>query len=219
MKFSTRIRSIAVSLVLLMAAIAPMQDVMAQTSSGQRALAGFGASLPPGRFVGQVTALTGPISNPTGMTLALGLDTVDIRFGLRYSPRPLSAEAEVEGLAVKDYVALQARRSRNGLVTQRVQFDVQPFGRLQLIAGSVQTVSTDSRHVKLRLADTGNMRWVEVLKQTRYDIDGKPAPGPVPIGHDQTLQVLVLKGDFNWVAADINIKQPLSGSRFAVQPH
>lgn len=192
---------------------------MAQISPGPRALAGFSASLPPGRFVGQVTALTGPVSNPTGMTLALGMDSVDIRFGLRYSPRPLSAEAEVEGLAVKDYVSLQAWRTRNGLVTQRVQFDVQPFGRLKSITGIVQTVSPDGRHIKLRLADTGTIRWIEVIKQTRYDIDGRPALGPVPVGHDQTLQILVLKGDLDWIAADINIKQPLSGSRFAVQPH
>jgi hypothetical protein len=180
--------------------------VSAQTTKLQRGQVGLVTQVQRGRFVGEVIALFGPAANPTGLTVQLGLSTADVHFGTQYTPHPLSAEAEVEGIAVHDFVSMVVRKGQGEWVAQRVDFDVQPFGRLRLVTAAIVNLGPEARHLRIRLADTGQVRWVTLSRQTMYESDGKPLTVLPLLLRDQAVQILVIRGDLGWVAATINLK-------------
>jgi hypothetical protein len=189
---------------LLTLGATPISGASAQTTG--RSLAGFVGIIGQSRYIGQVIALDGRLDNPTGVMLQLGTDSTDIKLGPRYTAQPQSAEAEVEGLAVGDYALVTAHLVRGDLVAQRVQFDVEPFGRMKLITGSVTWVSPNGKHLRLRVADTGNTRVLQLVRSTQYEIDGKVQIAPLLLAKEQTVQVLILHDNFQLYAVDVNLK-------------
>jgi hypothetical protein len=178
-----------------------------------RAAASFVGIVGHGRYIGQVESIDGPAANPTGIVLALGTDTEDIRLGPKYTAQPQSAEAEVEGIAVGDYAMVTAKAGKANMVAQRVQFDVHPFGRLKALSGTITWTSPNDRRFRLRATDTGVIRTLDVVHATRFEMDGKPLAAPISIGKDQTVQVLMVKGPIDSFAAEINIRTLTSTPR------
>src|SRR5690348_10644658 len=84
----------------LLAAVAP-PGAQAQHALGPQ---GVPQTLAGPRLMGQVSALSGPVSNPDGFTLDTGNRSVDVRIAPKATFTARSAEAEVEGLQVGDYV-------------------------------------------------------------------------------------------------------------------
>jgi hypothetical protein len=200
----TRLTVVFVALCCLF--LTALTPVSAQVARLQVSQMGLLAQVQRGRFVGEVTALTGPTANPTGLTLQLGIASADVRFGTQYTPHPLSAEAEIEGISVHDYASVVVRRVKSDWVAQRVDFDVEPFGHLKLVSATVVSMTADAKHLRVRLTDTGQNRAVALVKQTLYEADGKPLTGLPQLVRDQPIQVLVVRGDFGWVAATLNLK-------------
>jgi hypothetical protein len=186
--------------------VTPIAAVPGQIASAQRIPADFAGVLGDNRYIGEIVALVGPTNNPTGVMLQFGTDTTDITLGPKYTAQPQSAEAEVEGLAVDDYAVITVHPNYRGdLIAQRVQFDVEPFGRLRLMTGLVTWVSPNDKRMRLRLPDTGAIRTITLIRSTKYEVDGKQV-APLILGRDQTVQVLVLHLNFSLLAVDVNLK-------------
>jgi hypothetical protein len=191
---------------LLTLGVTPIAGVSGQTASAQRIPADFAGVLGDNRYIGEIVALDGRANNPTGVVLQFGTDTTDIALGPTYTAQPQSAEAEVEGLAVDDYAVITVHSNYRGdLIAQRVQFDVEPFGRLRLMTGVVTWMSPNDKRVRLRLPDTGAVRTLTLIHSTKYEVDGKQV-SPLILGRDQTVQVLVLRLNFSLIAVDVNLK-------------
>lgn len=185
---------------------APPPGTSAQVTQANRGFVGLIPLYPGYRLVGQVGSLIGPPGNPTGMFVQLGNDTVVVSFGPRSTPQPMSAEAEIEGLVTKDYISAYVRWTRGAWTAPRVQFDVQPFGRLRTLTGTIAWVAVGGRRFRLRLPATGAVRVLTTVRQSRYELDGKPVSAPLPLSRGQAVQVLTVKGEVSLVAADINVR-------------
>ena len=157
------------------------------------------------RFAGQIAELIGPKNNPTGLSVQTGLQSTDVRIGPNTVYEAKTAEAEVEGLTENDYTVVTAKRSPRGWTAVRVQYDVQPFGPLRIVAGTINKVEQDERRFSLRL-DPTHLRWITLNKLTRLRVDGRLVDTPGQIERGATVQVLALRTELNWVALDVNVK-------------
>jgi hypothetical protein len=148
------------------------------------------------------------------VTLQLGTDVADIRFAPRYNLQPLSAEAEVEGLATGDFASVRAQWVKGALVAQRVQFDIDPVLPLRMVTGVITWASPNGKRLRVRLADTGKVRPVEIARDAHYDMDNRPQSGQLTVLKDESVQLLVVKIPFDWLATELNVKTTQTSSRF-----
>lgn len=163
------------------------------------------------RLIGQIANLTGSPTSPDSFSLQLGTASVDLRVAPnRVVLRPLSGEAEVEGLTNGDYATVNVRRVKRVWVVVRITFDVQPFAPLRQISGMVQRVSPDGMHVLLRL-DQAKTLQLRITRQTRVHVDGRIADSQL-LTKGSSVQALLLRTNGIWVAIDLDVhsQYPLS---------
>ena len=155
-------------------------------------------------FSGQVTALSGPVANPTGLTLQDRIRSVDIRIAPETMFRARSAEAEVEGLVVGDYAVIGARKGKGSWIANRISFDVRPMVAGTLVTGTIVKLSSNGKQLQLRL-DTGQMQPVTIGPRTKYRIDGQPTDTPPELAKGDVVQVLMRSAPRGWTAMEINL--------------
>jgi hypothetical protein len=156
-------------------------------------------------FNGQVTALSGPIANPTAFTLQDRIRSVDLRIVPETMFKARSAEAEVEGFVVSDYAVVSARRVRGAWTAYRIAFDVRPMIAGTLVSGTIVKVGRTGRQLQLRL-DTGQMQSVTISPRTRFRINGQPTDSPPDLSKGDLVQILMKPTDRGWVATEINLE-------------
>lgn len=168
-----------------------------------------GPVLDRGTFMGEVTAVMGPAANPTGITVTLGADSIDLHFVVgKTIIASRGLEADVEGLVRGDYAWARAKKYAAGWYATTVKFDVAPIPPLRLLSGVVDRVGADGKRFFLK-SDTGKQMFVvRIVKQTRFLVDRTPlAPDAQPaIGKGLSVTVLARKIGTMWTAFAINMR-------------
>jgi hypothetical protein len=159
-----------------------------------------------GTFPGQITALIGPASNPSGLILQLGTDSIDIRLSAKTMISGKSAEADVEGLVRGDYAVVRAKRVNRVWFATRITFDVQPIAPLRLVSGMILHVNADGRHFTLRPDVGKGTYFMRVIRQTRFTMDMRPGDAPTMLIKGAVVQILCRKIDGLWTAYTINLR-------------
>ena len=188
------------------------------------ALASIGASLParaqsigsvyPDRInpFGQITALHGPATSPTGFTIELGTYSFDETIAPKATITAKSAEAEVEGLAVGDYAIVHNRRVKGQWLALHIVYDVQPIAPLHALTGTALRLSPSGKLLFIK-PDTGRGTIVlHILARTRFLQDGKPLPlsqQPPLVTRGQQVDVVGRRVNGAWLAYDVDLKSVL----------
>ena len=162
------------------------------------------------RFAGQVLQIRGPAGNPTGFLLQTEDRALDFLISPKATFKALMPEAEVEGLQRSDYANVFARSVSGVWMAQRIVFDIVPIGTMAFqVTGMILKVSRDGKHFQLRLDSgpyNGLSRWVAVLRQTRWSVDGQPISAPQALAQGLEIQALVRRQKTGWVALAVNLK-------------
>lgn len=167
------------------------------------------------RLIGQVTNLIGSPTRPDGFSLQLGTSSVDLHVAPnRVTLRPLSGEAEVEGLANGDYALVNVRRVKRAWMVVRITFDVQPFAPLRQISGTLLRISPDGMRAVLRLDPTHTLLF-RVTRQTRLRLDGRFTDPLTGLTKGSAVQGLLLRVNGVWAAIDLDARSqgPLFSAR------
>ena len=175
---------------------APRGSVEAQTAP----------ALGPGdRLIGRIANLTGSPTSPDSFSLQLGNSSVDLRVAPNHVVlRPLSGEAEVEGLTNGDFAAVALRRIKHSWVVGRITFDVQPFAPLRQTNGTVVRLSPDGLRLLLRL-DSVRVLQIRLTHLTRVRVDGRFTDPQSALIRGGTVQALLLRMSGYWLAIDLDL--------------
>lgn len=201
-----RIAALAAFFLLGLSTVVPAHQAMAKEF--------LGPVRTVDEFNGQITAVGGPTDAPTSLTL-LNKASQPVTFKVRLDTtlKPLSAEAEVEGLVPGDYADVFAFRVSRTWVAARVLFDVQPviMTRQVIVTGLITRVRADGRRLWMKLA-TGEIRPVAIPAKTIWLVDGLPAGGPVALARGNLVQVKMRRtaNSNGWFALSINLKSTVS---------
>jgi hypothetical protein len=170
-------------------------------------------TLPRANFMGMITnvaTLNGdPTGDPVSFTLELGIQLEVIHLVGRTVITGRSAEAVVEGLAVRDYAVVRATRFKGVWYATRIIFDVQPVAPLHLFSGALVRLSPDGKRLVVKPDVGKGVVVLRLLPRTRYHVDGLPvavAPALVPA---ESLQVLSQRINGTWIAWDVYTKSTL----------
>jgi hypothetical protein len=167
----------------------------------------------PGKLVGQVVALTGGADTPTGFTLQIGIQTMDVTVqSARTTFIARSAEADAEGLVKGDYAVVAGRRSPHGWIAKRVDYDIDPFAPLKQFGGTLTRVSPDGRHVWMR-QDIGATRIFIVNRQTRFRVDARVVDLPPLLTKGESIQLVAYRTDTGWIALFVDLRSTQFGLR------
>jgi len=147
-----------------------------------------------------------------GKALTLTLQTKARALVVRVGPQakllPRSAEAEVEGLVSNDFAIVFARRVARTWVAYRVEYDVQPIAVVPptiMVTGVVIRVNPNGRSFTMML-DSGDLRFVTMNKQTKFQLDGQLVDGSGLVTKDEAVQVAMRRTNHGWLALDVNVK-------------
>src|SRR5579872_7188417 len=142
----------------------------------------IGGPLIQQRICGVVQSLQGGMTNPSGVTVQLGLVTTQIKILPQTTVIVAkSAEAEVEGLLPGDYVLVNAVRRYHLITARRLTYDVQPFFPLKAYSGTVLRQTPDQKRFLVRLVTNHTMWFRTSPRLTRYEVDGKLQDFVVPL--------------------------------------
>lgn len=166
------------------------------------------------RFAGQVTAVTGPTTNPDGFTLQLRDHAVVIKILPRTNIIARSAEAQVEGFGPYVFAVVTAAKVGADWTANRVEYDVVPFGPIRdfAVTGKTTWVDKKGHAFRLRLM-SGDIRTVRITKQTRFEFDGQPAEdAPPTLAVGEALDVSIHRNlQDQWIAVLIDIRSAPPG--------
>ncbi len=162
------------------------------------------------KFVGQiVTVQSGKDGAPSLFTLRIARRLVDFRLTAQARLVAKSAEAAVEGFVADDYAVVMARHVNRQWLAYRVDFDVQPFLGVApvtiTVAGTVVTESATGKAFTMTL-NTGDMRLVQIVKQTKFRIDGQLLANPTVLMKGDMVKVVMRRSGRVWIAVDINLQ-------------
>ncbi|MGH2443453.1 MAG: hypothetical protein ACRDFX_09855 [Chloroflexota bacterium] len=167
---------------------------------------GFSAN----RFAGEVTALAGPVSQPTMFTLQLGVATTNFRIDpTKTMFIAKSAEAQVQGFVQGDYALITARRFKHGWLATRIRFDVQPMFPLRDMTVIVVRVPIDGMHLIVRPATGGHPFALRFARDTQFRVSGRITDVQPVFARGQGLQVLGLRQNGFWIGVDVDLRPGL----------
>jgi hypothetical protein len=161
------------------------------------------------RLPGQVIAVLGQTSNPTGFTLQMRDRTVDVKVVARRTNFVArSPEAQVEGFGPHVFAIVTASRTNGDWVAARVEYDVVPFGAVRdfAVSGKITWIDKKGRNFRLRMT-SGDIHVIRVNRQTRFDLDGLPVDIPPTLSAGNLVDVAVHRNvDDLWLAVTLNLK-------------
>jgi hypothetical protein len=153
---------------------------------------------------GVVVGVHGPVSNPDGVNVQLGSDTTMVRIEPGTVFEAQSAEAQVEGLAVGDYVCIPVRRVKGGPMALRIRFDVVPVPPLQVLRGTMQRFIAEGTHFTFR-TDDGRFLVMRIWRDARLVVDGRVVDGSVGVTRGTPAQIICAQRN-GWVAYEIDLR-------------
>jgi predicted lipoprotein len=166
----------------------------------------------PIRFSGQVVALDGLASGPTGFRLQVNSSGRVIDFHINQISTTFTArtaEAQVVGFGQYDFATVVASRANAEWTAVKVLYDVVPFGPIRdfTVTGRVVNADKKGRSALLRLA-SGDTHVVRLTAMTKYEINGIITDAPIALVRDSIVEVTVHRNVENvWVATTVNLKQ------------
>lgn len=159
------------------------------------------------RFGGQIMALAGQPSSPSGFTLQLRDRTLDFKILPRTTFQARSAEAYVDGFAQYDFALVNATRVNGDWTANRITYDVLPFGSIRdfTVSGKVVSLDRSGKNVLLKLL-SGDTHSVRMNLNTKYQLNSEPVDTAPALLKDAALDVTVHRnGNGVWIAVTINL--------------
>jgi hypothetical protein len=203
-------------LALLVGVVAAVSAVCTPVSAGRVPTVRLDQVNPPigpGKLVGQVVALSGGAGTPTGFTLQIGVQTMDVIVQpARTTFNARSAEADAEGLVKGDYAVVAGRHSPHLWIAKRVDYDIEPFAPLKQFSGTLSRVSPDGRHIWMR-QDFGAARIFVVNRQTRFRVDARVVDLPPLLSKGESIQLVAYRTDMGWIALFVDLRSTQFGVR------
>lgn len=160
------------------------------------------------RLAGQVTAVIGRPSNPTGFSLQLRDRTVEVQIVPRTIFLARSAEAQVEGFSQYVFALVVGTRANGEWTASRVDYDVVPFGPIRdfTVSGKITWVDKQEHTFRLKLV-SGDIRTIRIVQRTRFLIDGQPLDIAPSLSVGSAVDVVVHRNVTDqWIALSVSLR-------------